>query len=145
MESKIMTKRRYIPTDFDLEPAGKKNKINSNKDQLEIDSLIHALRESTISDNRALTAIIHQLSDTVNHLVATIDTMKNNEVNLTKQIAKLKDRNTQHEFTTTLLNKKYTELELEIINLKEDIQIISGSNNYPTSIKSSANWDSYIS
>jgi len=139
MEQKHTTKRKYMDVDPDYGLVDKKPKINNN----DVDNLTYALRKATITDNQVLVDKIHQLSETVNQLITAVDTIKTNEIILIKQIEKLKDKNSRHESTISVLSRKHTELELEIINLKEDIRITS-ANNCLNSTTSVTDWNSYI-
>lgn len=130
-------KRKSADSDFISRPTDKKPKINTENDS--IDNLIYILKKSTISDNQTLLETIRQLT-------ASLDDIKANEINLEKKLSKLKDKNSQYEFTVTLLNKKYAELEIEIINLKDQMHMIMSTSpiNNPVIINSPENWNSYI-
>ena len=131
------SKRKYTENNYQQGSADKKTKINS--DNNDVDNLIYALRESTISDN-------HMLIENVNRLMSDMELIKKSEIKLTKQITKLKETKSQQEFDITLLKKKNLEFELEIINLKETIMMLTTTSDPvpPITNNSDKKWTSYI-
>jgi hypothetical protein len=145
----IPASRKRKISDVNILP-NKKSRMTEKED---IMSLSEAFNRSSISNNHYLADSIQHLSQTMDQLVLMVTSLQKNEseartvapssseLELNKQIKKLKDQNFGQAVKITTLEKKVSSLELEIITIRESI-----ISQIPHNIgDSSPRWESYIS